>query len=231
MKNGTTTLCSETLPSGSGDSASFSCALTAAQLAAGTYSSVDAVFSPAATSSSSSTVSYTTSTSTPAKSFTVNRASKSTTTTLHAVTSPITRRSRDGRDLQRHGHRPERRRLPRGHGDREERHNHPVQRDAAVRERRQHDVQLLADGQPTECRHLLQRRRRLHARHELVVERRLQLHGLGVHAGAEPHGEAQHDIVEQSADPAVVARARLGCRRHLPRSRSPTMPRPQAPAR
>ena len=90
VKNGTTTLCSETLPTGSGDSASFSCALTATQLAVGTYSSVDAVFSPAATSSSSSTVSYTTSTSTPVKSLTVNRATKSTTTTLHPVTSPIT---------------------------------------------------------------------------------------------------------------------------------------------
>jgi hypothetical protein len=90
VKNGTTILCSETLPSGSGDSASYSCALTATQLAVGTYSSVDAVFSPAAPSSSSSTVSYTTSTSTPVKSFMVNRATKSTTTTLHAVTSPIT---------------------------------------------------------------------------------------------------------------------------------------------
>jgi hypothetical protein len=90
VKNGTTTLCSETLPSGIGDSASYSCALTATQLAAGTYSSVAAVFSPAATSSSSSTVSYTTSTSTPVKSFTVNREAKSTTTSLHAVTSPIT---------------------------------------------------------------------------------------------------------------------------------------------
>ena len=89
VKNGTATLCTETLPAGSGDSASFSCALTAAQLAVGTYSSVDAVFTPGTTSSSSSTVSYTASTSTPAKSFTVNRASKSTTTTLHAVTSPI----------------------------------------------------------------------------------------------------------------------------------------------
>ena len=90
VKNGTTTLCSETLPSGNGDSASYSCALTATQLAVGTYSSVDAVFSPAATSSSSSTVNYTTSTSTPVKSVTVNRATKSTTTTLHPVTSPIT---------------------------------------------------------------------------------------------------------------------------------------------
>jgi uncharacterized ParB-like nuclease family protein len=90
VKNGTTTLCSETLPSGSGDSTSFTCALTAAQLAAGTYPNVDAVFTPATASSSAATVSYATSTSTPARSFTVNRASKSTTTTLHAVTSPIT---------------------------------------------------------------------------------------------------------------------------------------------
>jgi hypothetical protein len=90
VKNGTTTLCSETLPSGSGVSASYSCALTAMQLAVGTYSSVDAVFSPAATSSSSSTVTYTTSTSTPVKNVTVNRGTKSTTTTLHPVTSPIT---------------------------------------------------------------------------------------------------------------------------------------------
>ena len=90
VKNGTTILCSETLPSGSGDSASYSCALTATQLAVGIYSSVDAVFIPASPSSSSSTVSYTTSTSTPVKSVTVNRATKSTTTTLHPVTSPIT---------------------------------------------------------------------------------------------------------------------------------------------
>ena len=67
-------LCAETLPTGSGDSAGFSCALTASQLNAGTYSNVDAVFSPGGTSSSNSAFVYTTSTSTPAQSFTVKAA-------------------------------------------------------------------------------------------------------------------------------------------------------------
>ena len=40
-------LCAETLPAGSGDSAGFSCALTANQLDVGSYSNVDAVYFPA----------------------------------------------------------------------------------------------------------------------------------------------------------------------------------------
>ncbi len=67
-------LCSETLPSGSGDSAGFSCSLTSSQLAVGTYSSVDAVFSPGGTSSSNPDYTYTTSTSTPTQSFTVDQS-------------------------------------------------------------------------------------------------------------------------------------------------------------
>ncbi len=58
----------------------------------GTYSSVDAVFSPATTSSSSPDFTYTTSTSSPTQSFTVSSSvsTESTTTSLNAVTSPIT---------------------------------------------------------------------------------------------------------------------------------------------
>ena len=59
VKSGTTTLRSEALPVGSGDSAAFSCSLTASQLGAGTYSSIDAIFTPATTSSSSADFSYT----------------------------------------------------------------------------------------------------------------------------------------------------------------------------
>ena len=65
-------LCNETLPAGSGDSAGFSCSLTASQLPVGTYSSVDAVFAPAGTSSSNPDFTYTTSTSSPTQSFTVD---------------------------------------------------------------------------------------------------------------------------------------------------------------
>jgi hypothetical protein len=83
-------LCSETLPAGSGDSASFSCSLTASQLPTGPYTSVDAVFTPAGTSSSNADFTYTTSTSTPTQGFTVSLGSVGTTTSLNAVTTPIT---------------------------------------------------------------------------------------------------------------------------------------------
>ena len=83
-------LCAETLPTGSGDSASFSCSLTANQLDAGSYSNVDAVFSPGGNSSSNSAFVYTTSTSTPAQIFTVTAALASTTTTLSLSSPSVT---------------------------------------------------------------------------------------------------------------------------------------------
>ena len=87
-----TQLCQSTLTASGADAATFSCALTASQLTVGTYTSVDAVFTPGGPSSSNADFTYTTSTSTPTQSFIVS-ASVSTepsTTTLGAVTSPVT---------------------------------------------------------------------------------------------------------------------------------------------
>ena len=81
-------LCSETLPTGGGDSAGFSCSLTASQLGTGTYSSVDAVYTPGSTSSSSPNFTYTGSTSTPAQSFTVNPATTSANNLRIQLSSP-----------------------------------------------------------------------------------------------------------------------------------------------
>ena len=85
-----TLLCQSALTASGANAATFSCALTASQLAAGTYSSVDAVFAPGGPSSSNPGFTYTASTSTPTQSFTVNPAAEPTTTSLSAVTSPIT---------------------------------------------------------------------------------------------------------------------------------------------
>ena len=85
-----TELCQSTLTASGANAATFSCALSASQLSLGTYNGVDAVYAPGSPSSSNTNVTYTTSTSTPAQSFTVNGASESTTTSLNSVTSPIT---------------------------------------------------------------------------------------------------------------------------------------------
>ena len=85
-----TELCQSTLTASGANAATFSCALTASQLDVGAYASVDAVFTPAGTSSSSPDFTYTGSTSTPTQSFTVDPASEATTTSLNAVTSPVT---------------------------------------------------------------------------------------------------------------------------------------------
>jgi hypothetical protein len=69
--NSSTTLCSETLPAGTGHSVNYSCSLTASELQDGSYSDVFATFTPGTPSSSNSNYSYTTSTSTPAQSFSV----------------------------------------------------------------------------------------------------------------------------------------------------------------
>lgn len=86
-----TELCSGALTGGSGDTASYSCSLTAIQLPAATYSNVDAVFTPGTpTGSEDPTYTYGTSTS-AAQSFTVSTpAPETTTTSLNTVTSPIT---------------------------------------------------------------------------------------------------------------------------------------------
>jgi hypothetical protein len=81
-------LCAETLPAGSGDSTGFSCSLAASQLGTGTYSSVDAVYAPGGTSSSSPNFTYTTSTSTPAQSFTVNPVTTSANNLRIQLSSP-----------------------------------------------------------------------------------------------------------------------------------------------
>ncbi len=85
-----TELCQSTLTASGANAATFNCALTASQLDVGAYASVVAVFAPAGTSSSSPDFTYTGSTSTPTQSFTVDPASEATTTSLNAVTSPVT---------------------------------------------------------------------------------------------------------------------------------------------
>jgi hypothetical protein len=73
----------------SGDSATYSCTLSAAtQLAVGSYSGVDAVYMPAASSSSNADYSYGTSTSKPAQSFFVTR--DATTTVVSGSPTSIT---------------------------------------------------------------------------------------------------------------------------------------------
>ena len=110
VQSGTTVLCSETLPAGSTDVATFSCSPTSDTVlgASTTPYPVTATFTPGGTSSSNADFTYTTSTSTPAQSLTVNPESESTTTSLNAVTSPVTYGVGGHRDLQRHGDRPER---------------------------------------------------------------------------------------------------------------------------
>ncbi len=85
-----TQLCTSNLTASGANAATFSCALTASQLTVGTYASVDAVFAPAGTSSTNTNFTYTGSTSSPAQSFSVNPASENTTTSLSALTSPVT---------------------------------------------------------------------------------------------------------------------------------------------
>ncbi len=85
-----TQLCTSNLTASGANAATFSCALTASQLTVGTYASVDAVFAPAGTSSTDTNFTYTGSTSSPTQSFSVNPASENTTTSLSALTSPIT---------------------------------------------------------------------------------------------------------------------------------------------
>jgi hypothetical protein len=85
-----TELCTSPLSASGSDAATFSCALSASQLAAGTYTSVDAVYTPGSPSSSDLDATYGTSTSSPTQSFTVNPAPEATTTALNTITSPIT---------------------------------------------------------------------------------------------------------------------------------------------
>ncbi len=110
VQSGATVLCSETLPAGTTDVASFSCSPTSSTVlgASSTPYPVTATFTPGSTSSSNTDFTYTASTSTPAQNLTVNPASEATTTSLNAVTSPITSGVRDHRDLHRHGDRPKR---------------------------------------------------------------------------------------------------------------------------
>jgi hypothetical protein len=76
---GPTQLCNATLGGASGYSATYSCTLsTAAQLAAGGYTGVDATYTPAAGSSSNADYNYGTSTSKPAQSFFVTKDATAT---------------------------------------------------------------------------------------------------------------------------------------------------------
>ena len=103
-----TQLCQSALTASGANAATFSCALTASQLGAGAYSSVDAVFAPAAASSSNPDFTYTASTSTPTQSFTVNPESAGHHHVAQRRDLAGHLRRRDHRDLQRHGDRPER---------------------------------------------------------------------------------------------------------------------------
>ena len=198
-------LCSETLPAGSGDSAGFSCSLTASQLDVGTYSSVDAVFAPAGTSSSNPDFTYTTSTSSPTQSFTVDPASEPTTTSLNAVTSPITFGSEttesfsgtvtgqsgdgypEGTVTLYYGTTPVAlcsETLPAGSGD-------------------SAGFSCSLTASPAARGHLLQRRRRLRPGGHLVVEPRLHLHHLDLEPDPELHGQqfgdrrAHHHVAQR----------------------------------
>jgi hypothetical protein len=84
--NGTSVLCSSSLPIGTGDAATAKCSLTNDQLDAATYPDIHARFSPGSPSSSNTNYIYTLSASS-IKHFTVNPASTATTLTL---TSPVT---------------------------------------------------------------------------------------------------------------------------------------------
>src|SRR5579862_540854 len=71
--------------------AKFSCSFNAKQLKAGSYSALKATYAPTATqSSSTASVSYTASTSSPAQSLTVDKAATATTTTLSVKSATIT---------------------------------------------------------------------------------------------------------------------------------------------
>ena len=83
-----TQLCTSTLTASGGFAATYSCSLTASQLNAGTYTSVDAVY--AAGTSSNGNYSYNTSTSTPTQSFSVTPLAENTSTSLNSVTSSVT---------------------------------------------------------------------------------------------------------------------------------------------
>ena len=88
---GATTLCTDATLTNSGTfAATFSCPISSATLlaASGTAYSVTASYGGGASSNTNFT--YTTSTSTPAQNLTVNTAAVGTTTTLNAITSPIT---------------------------------------------------------------------------------------------------------------------------------------------
>ena len=189
-----TQLCQSTLTASGANAATFSCALTASQLAVGTYTSVDAVFTPAGPSSSNPDFTYTGSTSTPTQSFTVSTSvsTEPTTTTLNAVTSPVTYGAETTETFtgtvtgQSGDGNPE--------GTVDVYYGTPTATSCAQstldRERRQRgDLQLCADRQPARGRHLRQRRRRLRPGRPLVVEPGLHLHGVDLDPDAELHGE------------------------------------------
>ena len=86
-----TQICSVPLTGGSGDTATYTCTLTASQLALGSYTNVVAVFTPGTPSSSNGTFAYTGSSSTPAQSFSVVNSSpidEWTSTGSSTATSP-----------------------------------------------------------------------------------------------------------------------------------------------
>ena len=149
-----------------------------------------ATFAPGSPSSSNPGFTYTTSTSTPAQSFSVNPAPERDNHVTQRVTSPITfgsettetfsgtvtGQSGDGN--------------PRGDGQRPERHDRAVQRDPAGRQRRRGRLQLLrSQRHRAGRRHLYQVDGHLHSGDHLVVEPELHLHRLDLDPGAEPHGE------------------------------------------
>jgi hypothetical protein len=90
--NSTTKLCGATLTPIGGHSASTTCALTAHELAAGSYSDVFATYSPGTPSSSNASYTYGTSSSTPVQVFSVGSAiiTTSTTTSLDLSARRVT---------------------------------------------------------------------------------------------------------------------------------------------
>ena len=82
-----TPLCIATLLTGSGYSASYSCSLTADELAAGSYTGVSATYQPG-TPSSNGSVTYTTSTSYPLQAFSVGAVNTTTVLGLSLTSVP-----------------------------------------------------------------------------------------------------------------------------------------------
>ncbi|HEV3187393.1 MAG TPA: MBG domain-containing protein, partial [Acidimicrobiales bacterium] len=86
VKSGATTLCSVTLPNGSGIASPYTCTPTATEYSAGSYANLVATYTPGTPSSSNGSITYATSSSTPNQSQTVTAAALGVTATSGTIT-------------------------------------------------------------------------------------------------------------------------------------------------